>query len=395
MPYKYKKVGDKYVVYKKDTGKRVGSTAGTKAALKKYLAALHINANENVNMKTKESVNEAITNLKLNFKAGTIKEGKYLAQLKKLYEDLQIAEADDEQFQSKLQQIFKQNYQGFVSALGKFATDPKFRQFIKNADAEKSDVNLTAISVTKLIPTQNEIDVDKSLQFPLTKAQAAAYALKGGSVKIASPIIVFNGKYIVDGHHRWSQLYAMNKDAKIVAYNFTNPEIKKPLDALKLTQVAILGAGAIKIPRATVEGNNLLKMDEAAIKQYVVKTTKEDVVDVFTKMKQLNTKETIADYIWENCSSMQQTSQPVPNAPGRGIMPQADAVPGGLPKTIATLKQGVPALTELRNYIREYIKEELAKKDYDGDGKVESPEAEYKGSRDKAIKKAMKKDDKA
>lgn len=30
-----------------------------------------------------------------------------------------------------------------------------------------------------------------------------------------------------------------------------------------------------------------------------------------------------------------------------------------------------------------------AKKDYDGDGKVESPEDEYKGSRDKAIKKAM------
>ena len=32
-----------------------------------------------------------------------------------------------------------------------------------------------------------------------------------------------------------------------------------------------------------------------------------------------------------------------------------------------------------------------AKKDYDGDGKVESGTAEYMGSRDKAIKKAMKK----
>ena len=31
----------------------------------------------------------------------------------------------------------------------------------------------------------------------------------------------------------------------------------------------------------------------------------------------------------------------------------------------------------------------LAKKDYDGDGKVESPTAEYKGSKDKAIKKAL------
>jgi len=34
-----------------------------------------------------------------------------------------------------------------------------------------------------------------------------------------------------------------------------------------------------------------------------------------------------------------------------------------------------------------------AKKDYDGDGKLESPEGEYKGSKDKAIKKAMKKEE--
>ena len=34
-----------------------------------------------------------------------------------------------------------------------------------------------------------------------------------------------------------------------------------------------------------------------------------------------------------------------------------------------------------------------AKKDYDGDGKVESGKAEYFGSKDKAIKKAMKKED--
>ena len=34
-----------------------------------------------------------------------------------------------------------------------------------------------------------------------------------------------------------------------------------------------------------------------------------------------------------------------------------------------------------------------AKKDFDGDGKLESPEDEYKGSKDKAIKKAIKKED--
>jgi len=58
MPYSYKKEGDKYVVYKKDTGKRVGATKGTKEALKKYLAALHIHAEsiKNENMKSNKPI---------------------------------------------------------------------------------------------------------------------------------------------------------------------------------------------------------------------------------------------------------------------------------------------------------------------------------------------------
>ena len=45
--------------------------------------------------------------------------------------------------------------------------------------------------------------------------------------------------------------------------------------------------------------------------------------------------------------------------------------------------------------IREpYLQEKMAKKDYDGDGKIESGKDEYMGSRDKAIKKAMGKDPK-
>ena len=38
------------------------------------------------------------------------------------------------------------------------------------------------------------------------------------------------------------------------------------------------------------------------------------------------------------------------------------------------------------------IQEKMAKKDYDGDGKIETGKEEYFGARDKAIKKAMKKE---
>jgi hypothetical protein len=37
------------------------------------------------------------------------------------------------------------------------------------------------------------------------------------------------------------------------------------------------------------------------------------------------------------------------------------------------------------------MSKQVAKKDYDGDGKIESPEEEYKGTKDKAIKSAKAK----
>jgi len=61
MPYSYHKEGDKYVVTKKDTGKVVGHTKGTKEALNKYLAALHLNANEGkMNTMKKSELKEMI-----------------------------------------------------------------------------------------------------------------------------------------------------------------------------------------------------------------------------------------------------------------------------------------------------------------------------------------------
>lgn len=54
MPYTYKKQNDKYVVYKKDSGKRVGATAGNKTALKKYLTALHMNEEQELSYKAHE-----------------------------------------------------------------------------------------------------------------------------------------------------------------------------------------------------------------------------------------------------------------------------------------------------------------------------------------------------
>jgi len=56
MPYTHKKVGNKYVVYKH--GKKVGETEGTKKALDKYLAALHINEPKKKSLKENAMMEE-------------------------------------------------------------------------------------------------------------------------------------------------------------------------------------------------------------------------------------------------------------------------------------------------------------------------------------------------
>jgi hypothetical protein len=87
-------------------------------------------------------------------------------------------------------------------------------------------------------------------------------------------------------------------------------------------------------------------MSEADLKAYVEKTLTDDVLELFKKVKKLESKADVAGYIWTNVQSMQKTSQPVSGAPKRDIMPQAGEVPGGQNATIDTLKKGLPAIAE-------------------------------------------------
>lgn len=63
MPYTHKKVGTKYVVYKGT--KKVGETEGTKTALNKYLAALHI-ADKKTTKKEVKSLKESMIDMQMD-----------------------------------------------------------------------------------------------------------------------------------------------------------------------------------------------------------------------------------------------------------------------------------------------------------------------------------------
>lgn len=226
-----------------------------------------------------------------------------------------------------LKQILKNDYKTFVDKLGDNISDPKFISAVKSL-SDKYPIQTSDISprVKDLRPTQNEVVLDKSLSYPLTNATSAEQCLKGGVVAIAGKSIVTagGGRYVIDGHHRWSQLFCMNPEAKIAALDITN--IKNPIQALKATQLGI-AAQTGKVPMSTGGGTNLFTIDEKTLKLYVINTITDPVVEVFRKNGKGSTKEEIANYIWENVKLLKRESKPIPGAPSREVMPQTDDAP--------------------------------------------------------------------
>ena len=120
-------------------------------------------------------------------------------------------------------------------------------------------VSNKAVPVSNLCPTQNEISLQDSLEKPVANEFNCIYDLiKGQSVKLSVPIITCNGKFIIDGHHRWLQAACVNPDATmetldlqidsdVPCVNFTDTE-----DILKVTQSLIMAialkAGKTRLP---------------------------------------------------------------------------------------------------------------------------------------------------
>lgn len=120
-------------------------------------------------------------------------------------------------------------------------------------------VSNKAMPVSYLQPTQNDISLQDSLEKPVANEFNCMYDLiKGQSVKLSVPIITCNGKFIIDGHHRWLQAACVNPDATmetldlqidsdVPGIDFTDTE-----DILKITQSLIMSialkSGKTKLP---------------------------------------------------------------------------------------------------------------------------------------------------
>ena len=191
-------------------------------------------------------------------------------------------------------------------------------------------------SVANLIPTQNEIDLSRSLRFPLRDPVQLATYFAGGVIEpFGNPVMTSDdGTYIVDGHHRWSGIYLINPFTEVKSVDLGY--VPRPQTGLVEAQVGVATElGYLKV--STGGGINVYTCDratfDAAIADYINNNpdpVKEaQVYDVFTENLKLTGTDPqklvgIQNYLWTNVLRMRTYNPFVPGAPSRNVMPQAD-----------------------------------------------------------------------
>lgn len=216
-----------------------------------------------------------------------------------------------------------------------------------------SSLTLTSMTanVATLVPTQNEIDLSKSLKFPLQDPDQLATYFAGGIIQpFGNPIVTANdGTYIVDGHHRWSAIVLINPYTQVTALDLGY--VPTPQTALKEAQMGVMAAKGY-LASATVQGQNLYTIDkptfDVAVRTFIENAADahpknpnptvpwtDQVLAVFGEYIGFDPDSTpiddqytaVQNYLWANVLRMRDLNPYIPDAPSRSVMPQTDPLP--------------------------------------------------------------------
>ena len=269
-----------------------------------------------------------------------------------------ISGNDMEKFIQELSKALKD--EAFVTDLGN-----EFKQ-----SPEHFNCSLTDLPVEGLTPTQSQIGLHDSLEYVFDPTLDYTDYFSTKPINIVGPIITLNGEYIIDGHHRWSQLYLVNKKARITAIDCKS-STKNAIDVLKKFQLAI-GALIGKIPSNKVgdhdiyqyapedynynnENSKILtylkeivpnvelpkitdemynKLVEDVSKGKKMKMDKPSKIAYFfhglkktnTEIEESNPREQILKFLFNEITNFKKHKKPIDNAPMRKDMPQVDKV---------------------------------------------------------------------
>lgn len=248
---------------------------------------------------------------------------------------------NEQEAKEVINKLTNSSYEQFVKILNSDGKSKAFLNFLQQHyklgdDAiqtiRQSSAKLAKGKCSRFIPTQQNISLSKSLGM-INEPGWSEKIINTPLEAFDDPTIVYAGKYIIDGHHRWSKAYALNGgDCEIKVLNFPAIEGVTWDDMLKATQLAIVASNPDAKLVNEVGNDNMLKSSKDEIKKFVVDNVCDEVVNALKSKGRGNDKETVADKIGDNVLEMQKTSQPVAGAAPRSVMPQTDAAPGSLDK---------------------------------------------------------------
>jgi hypothetical protein len=238
----------------------------------------------------------------------------------------QLLKEDAEEFA----QISNLPLPAFVSRFKDIANDSKVQSVIHagltdgRPQDEKMSFTSKKLKAEVLIPTQKEIGQNESLVSILNDKYNSLDSILEGQAKFNKPIVTLNSKFIIDGHHRWSQAFIANPETMVPVYDMT--ATITPQQALKAVHIAV-AADQKELPLSSAKGINLFNATEKVIQNAVNQYLIEQARKLYEEHGHGSTLEEITAYLWKNVQLMQKNNKPISGAPPRTSMPQTDDAP--------------------------------------------------------------------
>lgn len=251
-----------------------------------------------------------------------------------IFESREVSTTSNKQRRKELEKWLKhKNYEDYVETLNKMLEDPKAKTLLEDGfGGVLGDTKLTfsvkEITVSQLMPTQKEIDLDKSLKHALTNEESFKKTFSD-PIEINKPIVTFRQNYVIDGHHTWLQAITLNPNGKILSFNYDGDI--SPIQMLKAVQGTIAAVKADdnnnngKLPSNKIEGPNFFDkdFDKKKIRKYLEDTFDDSLIDAYREyIKECKNKEDIINYITDRLLDIKANNYPFESAPSRDDMPQ-------------------------------------------------------------------------
>lgn len=223
------------------------------------------------------------------------------------------------------------NYVEYVEVLNKMLKDPKARLLIDDAFGGvfgdmKFDYSEVNIQADKLIPTQSDIYLDKSVIYSLNDLKRYKDITSNIS-KTEKPIVTYKGKYILDGHHTWFEVVALNPNAKVECINYDS-DISVAM-MLKAVQGAIASVlvdkknnnNGEKLPLCQEGEFDIYEMNFNEIKRFVKDNIINEVINYYASEHKID-KSTVINHIAKRLLQVKLNIKPLYVKIKRDDMPQ-------------------------------------------------------------------------